>query len=321
MGALLFAFPYQKESSGDLRCPMPPPDRKWPLLLTATACGFALVMLVYLKLHLAQKISEVSRMLRVDVPLLYLSVAAVIAYLAIGLKPAVADARLFNSRQILRAIRWSRAGIIALTFGVLHLIYHQLRNGEEMSGGWGSPWRLLEYIFLSALTEPLLFLVAHTLYYGPVVLLLIFFWKPFCQSIQEFGIGLRLFVILNFFLSIGPQSRYQINAVTIFVILLVRLLDRSFLKNQSLVFWVLLSLLYSKVWYTFNTAPQVDDGTMEVFLRFPLQHYFTNSGPWMSPQMYLIQGSIVLATGIMLYFLAVRKTPAPTNCQPPERVA
>ena len=260
-------------------------------------------------------------MLRVDVPLFYFSVAVVIAYLFFGLKPAVSDTGLFEPRRIWGAIRWGRVGIIAMTFGLLHFIYHQLRSGQEMSGGWGSQWGLIEYIFLSALTEPLIFLVAHTLYYGPVVLLLIFFWKPFCQSIQEFGIGLRLFVILNFLLSIGPQSRYQINAVTVFIILLVRLLDRSFLKHQSFTFWVLLSLLYSKVWYTFNTAPQVDDGTMDILLRFPLQHYFTNSGPWMSPQMYLIQGSIVLVTAILLYCFVVRKARDPTIFQQPEQVA
>ncbi|MEY2490475.1 MAG: hypothetical protein QOC70_2417, partial [Verrucomicrobiota bacterium] len=321
MGALLFVFPYQKELVNEARTAITPVSRKWPLVLTSIVCVLALMLFAYLKLNLAQKVSEVSRMCRVDVPLFYLSVAAVIAYLFVGLKPAVSDARLFKPGCILEAIRWGRVGIIAATFGLLHVIYHQLRSGQEMSGGWGSQWGLIEYIFLSSLTEPFIFLVAHTLYYGPVFLLLIFFWRPFCQSIQEFGIGLRFFVILNFLLSIGPQSRYQINAVTVFIILLVRLLDRSFLKNQSLTFWVLLSLLYSKVWYTFNTAPQVDDGTMEILLRFPLQHYFTNSGPWMSHPMYLIQGGIVLVTAILLYFLVVRKARGPTSFQQPEQVA
>ena len=319
MGALLFVFPYQKELAREAPSRVSSLHRSWPLLLTCMTCGFALILFAYLKLNLAQKVAEVSRMCRVDVPLFYLSVAAVIAYLFIGLKPAVADARLSSPRHILGAIRWSRVGIVVLTFGFLHFLYRHLRSGADL--GWGSPWGLLEYIFLSALTEPLIFLVAHTLYYGPVVLLLIFFWKPFCQSIQEFGIGLGLFVVLNFLLSIGPQSRYQINAITVFVILLVRLLDRSFLKSQSFTFWLLLSLLYSKVWYTFNTAPQVDDGTMDILLHFPLQHYFTNSGPWMSHQMYLIQGSIVLVTAVLLYFLVVRKAPGPTIFQQSEHVA
>jgi hypothetical protein len=320
MGALLFVFPYRKEPPGTVRPAATSSDGKWPWLFTALVCALTFITLIFLNRDLTERVNRLAHMLRVDVPLFYLSAAAVIVYLFVGLKPAVSDARLFKPRRIWEAIRWGRVGIIALTFGLLHFIYHRLSSGLEMSGGWGSHWGLIEYILLSSLTEPFIFLVAHTLYYGPVVLLLLFFWRPFCQSIQEFGIGLRLFVILNFLLSIGPQSRYQINAVTVFIILLVRLLDRSFLRYQSFTFWVLLSLLYSKVWYTFNTAPQVDDGTMDILLRFPLQHYFTNSGPWMSPQMYLIQGSVVLVTAVLLYFLVVKQARGPTMVQQPEQV-
>jgi len=320
MGALLFVFPYQKALADELRSPVTRPSQNWPLLLTLTGCGLALIMFAYLRLNLTQLLSEMSQFLRVDRSLFYLSMAAVMAYLFLGLKPAVSDPRLFSPRSILGAIRWRRVGIIALTFCLLQVLVFRLASGQELTGGWGGEWRLIEYIFLSALTEPFIFLVAHTLYYGPVVLLLVFFWKPFCQSIQEYGIGLWLFVILNFFLSIGPQSRYQINAIAVFVILLVRLLDQSFLKKQSFIFWLLLSLLYSKVWYTFNTAPQVDDGTMDIFLRFPLQHYFTNSGPWMSPQMYLIQGSIVLVTAVLLYLFVIRRTGGAAVLPQPERM-
>lgn len=321
MATLLFVFPYRKEVQGEARSAAPPLSKRWPILITWVACILTLTTLIYLNQDLAQRVNRLRQMLRVDTSLFYLSVTAVIAYLFLGLRSAVSDARLFDFRRIREAVRWDRLGLIAITFGLVHFTYSQLRNGQEMSGGWGSHWGLIEYILLSALTEPLIFLVAHTLYYGPVILLLIFFWKPFCESIQEFGLGLRLFVILNFLLSIGPQSRYQINAVTVFIILLVRLLDRSFLKNQSFIFWILLSLLYSKVWYTFNTAPQLDDGTIDILLRFPLQHYFTNSGPWMSPQMYLIQGGIVLVTAILLYFIVIRRTAGATVLSQPEQAS
>lgn len=321
MGALLFVLPYRKEVQDQIQSAAPPSSRRWPMLLASMVCLLTLITFVYLNRDLAQRVGRLAQMLRVDVPFFYLSVTAVIAYFFVGLRPVVSDARLFDLRRIREAVRWGRLALIAITFGLVYFTYSQLRNGQEMSGGWGSYSGLIEYILLSSLTEPLIFLVAHTLYYGPVILLLIFFWKPFCESIQEFGIGLRLFVILNFLLSIGPQSRYQINAVTVFIILLVRLLDRSFLKYQRFAFWLLLSLLYSKVWYTFNTAPQVDDGTMEILLRFPLQHYFTNSGPWMSPRMYLIQGAVVLMTAILLYFFVVRKALRARNFPQADQVA
>jgi hypothetical protein len=182
----------------------------------------------------------------------------------------------------------------------LKLAVHLLANGE--AGGW--PFKsFLIHSLLVALTEPLIFLVAHAVYYGPAILLLVLFWRPFCEALSRFGPGLRIALILNFLLSINSQSRYQINIVSTFFIILVCMLDRAGLKFRSLPVWVLLSLFYSKMWYTFNTGPQVDDETMTSLLNFPLQHYFMSSGPWMSHQMYLIQGGIVLLTAILLWFL------------------
>jgi hypothetical protein len=69
----------------------------------------------------------------------------------------------------------------------------------------------------------------------------------------------------------------------------------------------LLCIACSKVWYVFNTGPQIDDGTQEVLLRFPLQHLFMNSGPWMSRDMYFIQGALVCALTVFLYVTVVRR--------------
>src|SRR5262249_60437285 len=113
----------------------------------------------------------------------------------------------------------------------------------------------------------------------------------------------RLLCILIAFLSVCPQSRFQFNVVTVFVMLLVRLLARRGLRYESLPFWALLCLFYSKVWYTFNTAPQIDDGTMDALQGFPLQHYFMSSGSWMSASMYYVQGGVVVLTAVVLYFL------------------
>jgi hypothetical protein len=237
-------------------------------------------------------------------PLLYLSLAIVIGYLFVSVRTAAADARLFDPRRMLSALSWPRAVVAVLVLALLKLAVHRLASGEVI--GWGTKGFVV-HTFLSALAEPGIFLVAHTVYYGPVILLLVLFWRPFCASMREFGLGFSLFVILNVILSISSQSRYQINVVTAFIIVLVRLLDRAGLTYRSLACWAVLCLCYSKVWYVFNTAPQVDDETMASLLRFPLQHYFMNSGPWMSHQMYLVQGGIVLLTGLLLYFLRTKK--------------
>jgi len=271
-------------------------------VLAATVAGISLAALLYLTTrHFAARMAFFGRALRIDLPLLYPSIAAVVAYLFFSLKTAAADAHLFDLGRLLKAIRWKRAAAAVFLLVLMKFITHRLASGQDIVQV--SMTSVVVYTLLASLTEPLLFFIAHVVYYGPVMLLLLFFWRPFCESLQEFGPGLRILVILNVILSVNPQSRFQINVVTVFVMLLVRLLDRRGLRYESLPFWALLCLFYSKVWYTFNTAPQIDDGTMDALQGFPLQHYFMSSGSWMSASMYYVQGGVVVLTAVVLYIL------------------
>jgi hypothetical protein len=304
MAALLYVCPYQREAAPNVQTSATP-RFKLHTIFAALVCVGALLVYAYLlqPQRFAARVADFNRALRIDMPVLYLSLVIAIVYLFFSVRRAAADDNLFDIRRMLSAIKWPRAVVAVLLLALLKFVVHRLASGEVL--GWGFKGFIV-HTFLSSLTEPFIFLVAHTVYYGPVILLLLFLWKPFCASLREYGLGFRMFVILNVILSINPQSRYQINVVTAFIIVLVRLLDRAGLQWRSLPFWALLCVFYSKVWYVFNTAPQVDDETMAALLRFPLQHYFMSSGPWMSHEMYLVQGGVVLLTGILLYFLLTK---------------
>jgi hypothetical protein len=300
MAALLFMFPHNLTPGVEEKQPQMR-NLRLPTVIAAAVCVITLTLYVYLlgpaKPSFIQTLFG-ARALRIDFSLVYVSLAAVIAYLFFGLRPLLADEGLFDLKAMAKRLLRPRVAVALGLIVVLKLAVHALANGE--AGGW--PFKgFLGHTLLVALTEPLIFLVAHTVYYGPAILLLVFFWKPFCEAISRFGLGFRLVIILNLLLSINAQSRYQINIVSGFIILLVWIMDRGGLKFRSVPVWVLLCLFYSKIWYTFNTAPQVDDDTMAILLNFPLQHYFMSSGPWMSHKMYLIQGSIVLVTAILIW--------------------
>jgi hypothetical protein len=306
MAALLFVFPFKAEPPR-LSSLNKTSFFRANVVLAALVSGGTLVVLVYLSTwHLREVIAQFPQMLRVDTSLLCLSIIGVVAFLFLSFKTLLAGRTALFSRQIFKSISWQRTVFLILILIAVKVAQLRISSGQDI--GWGGFRALFMHTFLVTLTEPLIFLVAHVVYYGPVILLLIFFWRPFCESLGEYGFGIQAFVILNVLMSINPQSRYQINSVTVFIIILVKLLDRAVLKEQNLLFWVALSLFYSKVWYVFNTAPQVDDGTMAILLRFPLQHYFMGSGPWMSKQMYYVQGGIVALTTVLLYFVVYKKS-------------
>jgi hypothetical protein len=304
MAALLYVLPYRREDQPMPASPHSAPRIRWSTFLAAAVSASTLIMLLDLTAYrLPERIAYFPRILRIDSSLIYLSVAVVPIYLFLTLR-AAADEGLFDVRRLLAAIRWKRAAAAVVALLVVGLVRHAISNGVDIS--WGSPKSFFIYTLLSSLTEPLIFLIAHVVYFGPAILLLVFFWRPFCEALNRYGIGLRILVLLNLLLSINPQSRYEINVLPIFVAVLVVVLIREMTSWRSFIFWALLCLAYSKVWCVFNTAPQVDDGTMDVLLKPPLQNMFMNIGPWMSRQMYFVQAVAVALTALLIYFVALR---------------
>jgi hypothetical protein len=300
---LLLVLPRPAEPLPETGQHSTPGLRRFALWLSLFVCALVAGIYAYLSRDVLRGWTRAG-MVRIDFGLLYSSIAAVLVYLFLGFRAVFLDKRLFDVRHILRAIRWRWviAGVLVILGS--RLVVHRL------AGPVPSQWTFrdfLIYIFTSALTEPFIFVVSHVVYYGPIILLLILFWKSFCEMIKPYGVGFRLFVAMNLLLSLCPQSRYQIPAVGAFVILLVKLLDKEWLPRWSFSIWLLLSLFYSKVWYTFNTSPMNPDGTMAVFQTFPLQNFFMNSGPWMSYSMYLVQGGIVAATAVLILWLVFTK--------------
>lgn len=286
--------------------------------VSAVACALVSLVFAYLLWRDVPGQWDKVSMVRIDFTLLYSSIALVLVYLFVGFRAALMDRRLFDFRYLRSEIRWKWAAVVLMVLFLWRVVVHQIATPVPYS--WNSR-ELVIYTFVSSLTEPLIFVVAHAVYYGPAIVLLLIFWRPFCESAGQYGIGFRLFVIVNLCLSICPQSRYQIPYVSAFVIVLVTMLDRSVLHRWTLTWWILLSIFYSKIWYTFNTAPMIPDGTMAVFQTFPLQHFFMNSGPWMSKPMYLVQGGVVLVTAITLYFLVGRQPIPPMVFRPAEKPA
>jgi hypothetical protein len=300
MAALLYIFP-KRRGAGYIDPNPTESRRKLNVIVAGLVSITALVITAWLSM--SDRYRYFDGVLHIDWGLLWLSLACMAAFLFLALRSALSDSRLFDFREWLIQIRWKRALVAGLIIGSIRLLVHYLANGVN---GWEGFKPFAMYTALSSVSEPLLFLVAHVVYYGPAIILLILLWRPFCKSIEEYGIGLRLVVIINVILAIHPQSRYQINVVAIFVVFAVKLLDRSRRGVGKVLLWTLLCLIFSKVWYTFNTAPQVYDGTMNSLLDFPLQHFFMNSGPWMSHGMYLLQGAVVLGSAAILYLFIVR---------------
>jgi len=163
-----------------------------------------------------------------------------------------------------------------------------------------TPVFLLDQTVLSSVVNPLGFLVAHTFYFGPLVLLLIFLWDDFATLVKSYGVGLVLLILLGLALGMNAQSRLAINLWPFFALFLSEVLNKQFKVTWCFTYtMVVMSLVLSKFWFQIN-VPSMNVGT---FLEFPQQRYFLNFGPWMSNEMYYVHLVAVLCIATVLYCL------------------
>ena len=121
------------------------------------------------------------------------------------------------------------------------------------------------------------------------------------------GWGLVAALGLNLFLfGITPQSRHLINILPWLIIFLVKAINKYSFSTSFYLVTGLLSLVASKVWlllniYEGNASGNFDkNGSMD----FPDQILWMNIGPWMSEQMYYVQGGVMLLlTGVLFFML------------------
>lgn len=166
-----------------------------------------------------------------------------------------------------------------------------LSNGEPVSGN-----NLLNIFIFESIAKPGVFLIAHINYFGPILLLALFLWRPVCRLIHQHGVGLTLSLTFAAINCIDTESRHLISYFPLLVPFVVKAIDRLDWQRTPYIIFAVCSLLMSKIWLTINPLP-----ADQLFLEFPWQLYFMSVGPWMSGQMYLAQGAAVIVCGLMLF--------------------
>ena len=161
-----------------------------------------------------------------------------------------------------------------------------------------STFTFIQRTVIASIVRPIIFLLSHIIYFGPIILLIVFNWSSFCDVLVKYGIGLFIFVLLSLFLSLNSESRAVIASFPFFVIILI-----NSLENRKFPYWfywvfIVISIIFSKVWLPLGNV-NFDGG----YFRLPYQWYFMNYGPWISNQMYILQGVITIISALFIYLL------------------
>ena len=237
-----------------------------------------------------------------------IALLAVAAWIALGLGPLV-------GRIPLRPGAWwptVRSGLEAralASVGLLAAAYVVLTRVVAAPG----PPRLTAtefltaYVNFGATTRPLQFLVAHVVYFGPIVLVAVLLWPDVARRLHALGAGLVAVAVYAVLMGVNAESRHLTNVLPVIVLPTVMALEARRPSRAALAVLAASALAFSKAWLPINRlaaalgAPMADFplGAGD-FQAFPAQLYFMSFGPWMSNGMLLLQGALAAILGAWL---------------------
>jgi len=161
----------------------------------------------------------------------------------------------------------------------------------------------LTNILHQAITNPAVFLVAHSNYFGVGVLFIFIFYKSFVKKVISLGTGYAILILFYSYIMIGSESRQFINILPFLILPVMLLLKEFALSKLQVISVITMSIVTSKWWYPINQLGGID----QYYFQFPSQHYFMNQGPWLATPMYLVQLLSILVLCAVLYFLFTPK--------------
>jgi len=277
----------------------PPPERTRARgIAAAVISGTAAVVFVVVALHfMAHPLRGVgdekfAAWVRGD--LLPLTVALLLAMLGLGGYLLLNQPVLWNLRNYLRQLDRRRTMLAVASVAVL-LVARALwlRNV-----GWRQGPTIVQFMCehtLSAIRGPLWGPVYSVVYFGPIVLIALMYWRRIAAVCADWGPSAVLAMAMTLGFAAAANTR-QWNHLLPFLVTATVAATSTLWNTRRLVVFTLLSVAWSKVWLTIGY--DVPDN----WLRFPNQRYFMNYGPYASDATYLPH---LIATVVSFVILAI----------------
>lgn len=196
-----------------------------------------------------------------------------------------------------------RVGFVAAAVVILTVL------PSFMAGFASNEWVSLffEYarmVIINSVARPGEFLVSHTLYFGPFVLVVVCLFLPVCRAARLLGGGWLLVLAFGVLQSLNPLSRQMVGiwpflVLPVCLVLCDRPLPRPF-------FWGVAasSLVCSKVWLRINVDADFSlalENQPNVWAR-----YVESTGWYMRDPDYRRQGAIILCSLVVMAVILVR---------------
>lgn len=281
-GLLLFTF---SRSSADLS---PKPNRTGVYAAVGLSLAVPAASLIALRCGTDCVASVMVR--ATERSLLPLSVALLVGWVFLATRPLC---RRLDLRQLWRSLDVSHLFVsVALLVGVAW-VQSQFSTPTELT-----LVRTLQNISLGGIARPGGFLVAHSIYFGPAVLLAAFWWHRTAPIVAEYGPALVLLMIGYVLLAVDLESRKFMNIWPFVVTFLAVAVDRAGWEWRRVGWFGLLCVVTSRFWLPLNWGELTGD-----YRAYPDQYYFMSMGPRMTLLSYMIMLAVTVLMGLAILWI------------------
>ena len=294
MGALLVLFPREHEPR--LEAIAAPISAAAKGLAVLTAVGVTLMSgyLFYARGIRSAGWGPVVGAVESVYPLSLLVTAVYVLVVIASLVPEPTPAGLLAT---LRRIRPTNLALALAIFMIPRLAAAIFTTGPELL----TISSFIPYVFFLSTTRPGIFLVAHLVFFGPVLLLLPFVWKHVRALFQQWGAGAQLYTILGLMVAACPDSRQSMLIVPMLIVVLVWGCERARLASKSLVLlFGALAFVMSRVWLPFNIPSSAPPAT-PAEAGWDMSRYYETQGNYITEPHYL---SGLALGGLILFLLS-----------------
>lgn len=236
-----------------------------------------------------------------------LSLIIVFLFVFLATRPLL---ELLTVRVVFQSFDWPRFLVAVTLLTVLGFVQRQLSvEGSTVS-------RTLMNTAVGGIIKPGGFLVAHSIYFGVAVPLLVLTWRRAVRTATDHGIALIALLLVYVLLSLSAESRILVNQWPFFVLLAASVVDRLTWRRRQVVLFAAGALVMSRVWFPVTQGQWTGE-----IRQYPDQFYGMSIGFNMTVTSYLIMTALTVAGGATMWWALRMARPGPAEPTPPVAVA
>lgn len=223
-----------------------------------------------------------------------------LAGLLVALAMLIGSKEFFNA--VLTDIKRKRLSLAVLAISAVIIPFCIVKFISNPGIANPSSLKLLLQLAVHPLQEGkfLLPIVSLAVFWGPVVLLLLLFWKAFCIEARKLGLGVVAIISTSLLLGVVGEPRFITIAWPFIVLGIVLVFEKSTVKDSFKSVLIILTVLYAQFWMKLNIAPWLPPDQAGL-LDFPKQLYFMHYGLWMNWWSYFLQLAAIVLSSMWIH--------------------